>query len=47
METLEGDQEGLANIKALFYPSEGSPWKRRMEEDGEKLRETKKLTTGT
>jgi hypothetical protein len=47
METLEGDQEGLANINALFYPSEVPPWNRGMEDDEEELRETKKLTTGT
>jgi hypothetical protein len=40
METLEGAPEGLANIKALFYPTEVSLRKRGMGEDEEELRET-------
>jgi hypothetical protein len=35
METLEGGQEGLANIKALLYPTEVSSKERGMGKDEE------------
>lgn len=38
METLEGGQEGLTNIKALPYPTEVLPKERGMEKDEETQR---------